>query len=64
MVLETQGKVNNLSDAIKASRRKKKIKNVHIVDKKEIPGDKNAYVYRNAQRDGKCTLYFYHRYSV
>ena len=63
MVLETQGKVNNLSDAIKASRRKKKIKNVHIVDKKEIPGDKNAYVYRNAQRDGKWTLYFYDRYS-
>ena len=32
-----------------------------ILDKKDIPADPNAYVFRDAQRDGTWCLYFYDR---
>ena len=33
--------------------------NVFILDRKDIPGDKNAYIYRDAKRGGRWVLYFY-----
>ena len=33
--------------------------NKFVLDKKEIPGDRNAYVYRDAKRGGRWCLYFY-----
>ena len=63
MASQTQGKVNNLSDAIEATRRKKKVQKQFVLDKKELPTDKNAYVFRNPQRNNVWTLYFYDRYS-
>lgn len=42
-----------------------------IVDRKDIPADRNAYVYRNPQKGGRWYLYFYdketkkrHRFSL
>ena len=32
-----------------------------ILDRKDIPADPNAYVFRDAQRDGTWCLYFYDR---
>lgn len=32
-----------------------------VLDRKDIPGDKNAYVYRDAKRGGRWCLYFYDR---
>ena len=33
--------------------------NRFILDRKDIPGDRNAYVYRDAKREGRWCLYFY-----
>jgi len=33
--------------------------NKFVLDRKDIPGDRNAYVYRDAKRDGRWCLYFY-----
>ena len=33
--------------------------NKFVLDRKDIPGDRNAYVYRDARRDGRWCLYFY-----
>ena len=30
-----------------------------VLDRKEIPGDNHAYVYRRAEREGRWFLYFY-----
>ena len=32
-----------------------------VLDRKDIPGDKNAYVYRDGKRGGRWCLYFYDR---
>ena len=33
--------------------------NRFVLDRKDIPGDRNAYVYRDAKREGRWCLYFY-----
>lgn len=33
--------------------------NKFVLDRKDIPGDRNAYVYRDANRGGRWCLYFY-----
>ena len=38
---------------------KKKGPNINILDKREIPSDKNAYIYRNPRNNYRWHLYFY-----
>ena len=40
---------------------KKKPQKTYVVDKKEIPTDKNAYIFRNPYNDNKWYLYYYDR---
>ena len=40
-----------------------KVANINILDKKDIPSDKNAYIYRNPRNNNRWHLYFYDRYS-
>ena len=67
MVIKTQGKdeakVNNLMDEIKASKKRKKSLDIFVKDKKELPMDKNAYVFRNGQKKDRWMLYFYDKYA-
>ena len=35
--------------------------NKHRLDKKEIPSDPSAYIFRDSQRNGTWCLYFYDR---
>ena len=41
----------------------KKGANQLVLDKKEIPSDKNAYVFRNPTNNNRWYLYFYDRHS-
>ena len=40
---------------------KKKPTKTYVIDKKEIPSDKNAYVFRNPYNNNKWYLYYYDR---
>ena len=51
---------NNYVNELKRKYKKKKTK-PFVLDKKEIPADKNAYVHRNPNNDNKWYLYFYDR---
>ena len=51
---------NNYVNELKKKYKKKKTK-PFVLDKKEIPADKNAYVHRNPNNDNKWYLYFYDR---
>ena len=42
---------------------KKKGANQFVLDKKEIPSDKNAYVFRNPTNNNRWYLYFYDRHA-
>ena len=42
---------------------KKKGANQFVLDKKEIPPDKNAYVFRNPTNNNRCYLYFDDRHA-
>ena len=40
-----------------------KAANINVLDKKDIPSDKNAYIYRNPRNNNRWHLYFYDRHS-
>ena len=57
---EYSSDTNYSNVAIPSSIKKKKNK-PYVIDKKEIPNDKNAYIYRNPRNGHKWCLYFYDR---
>ena len=55
--------IRNYSDTYTPQKTKKKSNKPYVLNKKEIPSDKNAYVYQNPQNKNRWCLYFYDKYA-
>ena len=55
--------IKNYSDTYTPVATKKKSNKQYVINKKEIPSDKNAYVYQNPQNKNRWCLYFYDRFA-